>query len=522
MGPEKLAEILEKREEAIRMETEDPFYHGYEPEHWALADDLLATSQELLVLGGNRAGKSMWSSKRVVKTLVDVEKANVLCMHTTASTSVEQQQRMVWNFLPLEWKRAKKGRVTNLTFSHKNGFTEGSLVAPNESRCYFRNYSQNMEGGILEGSEWDLVVCDELVPLQHVESLRFRLVTRANKPTDRYPQGYPWRGLIITFTPIQGYSPTVKDYLQGAIAEKTEEADPDLLPGEQVPVVMQPVRKAAKIVFFHSIWNGYNDYGALKRTLEGETRSNILCRAYGVPSRQMEGMFPMFGSDHCVDEEQIPEKGTNYMVVDPSGARNWFIIWIRCTPEGRHYVYREFPPVEDSVDGIGIPGEWALPGKKIDGDKGPAQQSFGWSLKRYMDEIVKVEAGERITLRVMDSRFGSAPTPTKSGVVTLLEQMSDLGMHFEPSSGTQMEEGYAMINDALHYDKSEDLGPMNSPKLFISKKCRNVIFALSCYTGKDGKLAATKDPVDCIRYYLQASPACIEGMEGMLRSGQGY
>mgnify|MGYP001334414215 CR=1 FL=1 len=379
-----------------------------------------------------------------------------------------------------------------------------------------------MEGGILEGSEWDLVVCDELVPLEHVESLRFRLVTRANKPTKDYPNGYPWRGLLITFTPIQGYSPTVKDYLHGAITEKTAPCDPDLLKGEQAPVIMQPVRSAAKIVFFHSEWNGYNDYGALKKTLEGETRANILCRAYGLPTRQMEGMFPLFSSTHICKPGDIPKEGTNYMVVDPSGARNWFMIWVRCTPSGRHYVYREFPPVEAMVDGIGIPGEWAVAGKKVDGDKGPSQQSFGWSLARYLEEIQKLENGEPIMLRVMDSRFGAAPTVTKSGITTLLEEMSDLGMYFEPASGTLMEEGLAMINDALHWNRDDELGPMNAPNLYVSEECKNTVFALSSYTGKDGKMAATKDPIDCLRYYFQAQPACLEGMTGMVRSGGGY
>ena len=40
-------------------------------------------------------------------------------MHTTASTSVEQQQQYVWDNIPSEWKQAKKGKVTNLTFSKR-------------------------------------------------------------------------------------------------------------------------------------------------------------------------------------------------------------------------------------------------------------------------------------------------------------------------------------------------------------------------------------------------------------------
>ena len=44
--------------------------------------------------------------------------------------------------------------------------------------------------------------CDELVPLDVLETLRFRLVDRNGK-------------LAVTFTPVQGWSPTVADYLNG-------------------------------------------------------------------------------------------------------------------------------------------------------------------------------------------------------------------------------------------------------------------------------------------------------------------
>ena len=97
----------------ISQSNKDPFHHGIEPPHWKMADEEFAKTDELLVLGGNRSGKSTWASKRVVKCLNDIPEANVLCMHTTASTSIEQQQQLVWNFIPSEWKAAKK--VKSLT-----------------------------------------------------------------------------------------------------------------------------------------------------------------------------------------------------------------------------------------------------------------------------------------------------------------------------------------------------------------------------------------------------------------------
>jgi len=522
MGPESLMDLLIKREEAIQLEKKDPFHNGIEPPHWQMADDEFAKVDELLIMGGNRSGKSMYASKRVVKCLNDIPEANVLCMHTTASTSVEQQQQYIWNYIPSEWKQAKKGKVTNMTFSKKGGFTESCCVAPNGSRIFFRNYSQSLESGILEGSEWDMVWADELIPADFVISLRFRLTTRSKKPAPGYPNGYPWRGLLITFTPVTGYTPTVREFMQGATTDRWEWADPELLEREKVPVTMQPIRENARIVFFHSKWNKYNDYEALKRTLRSDPKTKILTRAYGLPTSVAGGMFPRFDSSHIVTDEQIPKKGTNYMVIDPSHGKNWVMIWVRVATDGKCYVYREWPSQVEPIEGVGMAGEWAVPGKKVDGDVGPAQQPFGFSLRKYKAEIEKLEGDEEIIVRIMDSRFGSAPTPTKSGMTTLIDQMGDLGMHFEPSVGARIEEGITMVNDLLDYNSDQEVDALNCPRLYVHKDCKNLRFALATWTGKDAKHGATKDFVDTLRYFCLSGPGYVNPEQGMLYSGGAY
>jgi hypothetical protein len=522
MGAEKLHELLVQREELIQQSIKDPFHHGIEPPHWKMADEEFAKCDEMLILGGNRSGKSAYASKRVVKCINDIPEANVLCMHTTASTSVEQQQQYVWDNIPSEWKQAKKGKVTNLTFSKKGGFTESCCVAPNGSRIFFRNYSQSLESGILEGSEWDLVWADELIPQDFIISLRFRLTTRAKKPAPNYPDGYPWRGLLVTFTPVTGYTPTVREFLQGAGTVKWDWADSELLKRERVPIIQQPLKDNARIIYFWSEWNKFNDYKQLKRTLQQDPKTKILMRAYGVPTRVQSGMMPKFGNDHVVSAEQIPEEGTNYHIVDPSHGKNWVMIWVRVAPDGKCYVYREWPSQIHPIDGIGMAGEWAVAGKKIDGDPGPAQQPFGWSFMRYKQEIEKLEEGEEITCRIMDSRFGASPTPTKSGVTTLIDEMGDIGLHFEPSVGARIEEGVSMINDLLDYDQDRDVGIDNSPRLFIHEDCKNLRFALSTWTGNDGKHGATKDFIDTLRYFCLAGPTYLDEDAGILQQGRGY
>lgn len=522
MGAEKLMEVLQQREDLIHGEKADPFHNGIEPPHWEIADEQFSQVDELVVLGGNRSGKSMWASKRVVKCINDIPEANVLCMHTTASTSVEQQQQYIYNFLPSEWKQAKKGKVTNLTFSKKGGFTESCCVAPNGSRIFFRNYSQNLDTGILEGSEWDLVWCDELVGVETINALRFRLTTRSRKPAPNYPDGYPWRGMMITFTPIAGYTPTIREYLQGARTVKWDWADPDLLENEKVPVVQQPLRENARVVYFHSKWNKYNDYDALKRTLKNDPRDKILTRAYGCVSKVSGGMFPRFGDGHIVSTEQIPEKGTNYMIVDPSHGKNWVMIWVRVAPDNKCYVYREFPSQVDPIEGVGMLGEWAVSGRLVDGDVGTAQQPLGFSLARYIKEIKQLEGEEEIFMRIMDSRFGASPTPTKSGMTTLIDQMADLEMFFEPSVGVKIEEGVTLINDLLDFNPEEEIDALNTPRLFVHEDCKNLRFALSVWTGQDGKRGASKDFVDVMRYFCLSAPTYLDQDAGVLHSGGHY
>lgn len=527
LGMDETMSLLEEREQLIEREKKDPFHHGFEPDHWAMADREFAKVDELVILGGNRSGKSFFASKRVMKLVNDIPDANVLCMHTTASTSIEQQQQYIYEFIPKEWKQAKKGKVTNMTFSKKGGFTESCLVAPNGSRVFFRNYSQNLDTGILEGSEWDLVWLDELCTIEHINSLRFRLTTRSSKPVQHpdhpeWMKGYPHRGMLITFTPVSGYTPTIREYMDGARTIESIDADPDLLPNSKVPVIMQPLKDNTRIVFFHSEWNKFNDYRALKRTLKHDSRQKILTRAYGLPTKIAGTLFPRWGSSHVVNSEQIPEEGTNYMVVDPSHGKNWVCLWIRVAVDGKCYVYREFPDQVTLIDGYGILGEWAIAGKHLDGDVGEAQNPLGFSLAKYKSIFEELEKDEDIFMRIMDSRFGSAPTPMKSGITTLIDQMADLGMFFEPSVGTRIEEGVALINDLLDYNEAEPISPENAPRLYVHEDCKNLRFALSIYTGKDGKTGKVKDFVDCCRYFCLSGANYIDTDSGVIHAGGTY
>ena len=498
VGMEKTAEILELREDKILAESLDPYRHGFEPEHWKDADSLLKDKQEILVLGGNRAGKTEWMAKRVIQTLVNKDKAMVWCLHTTQKSSIQMQQNVVWKYMPPELKNCKKTKVTNIAYSQKNGFSEESFILPNGSQCVFMNYAQKRD--VIEGGECDLIWCDELVPLDWVETLRYRLVTRRGK-------------LAITFTPIAGYSQVVKEFVAGSKFTKTLPAtilDKDTYyvggcPKGHMPYMAQCHRNNGAAIWFHSQLNPYNPFDELVKQLDGKNIYEKKIRAYGWADNTVGNQFPRFGENHIVKHDMIPAEGTNYMVVDPAGARNWFMIWARVDNDGNIYVYREFPDISY--------GDWALPSEKADGKEGMAQRNgAGMGIDDIKKLIDTLEGNEEILERYIDPRAGATQAVGKDGgtsVIELLDSGED-PMYFAPAAGVAIEQGVAMINDLLAYDINQPLSPLNQPKLYISDKCQNLIYSLKEWTNADGDKGATKDPIDCLRYLVVMSPEFVD------------
>src|SRR5215510_10292927 len=489
-NPDGVREYLLKRNELIELEVGDPFRYGYRPPVWGLVEEELGDGQrEILITGGNRASKSEYAGRKAVEVLEGGEKRRVWCLQTTEANSVEMQQPIVWKYIPFEYKGMKKGQVVNISYTQKNGFSENKFIMPNGSECVFRNYAQDIT--VVEGGDCDLIWCDELVPLSWIETLRYRLVTRGGI-------------LLITFTPIEGYSPAVKEFLDGARTVKWEWAE---LLGEKVPRVQRSVRRGSSIVYFHSEDNPFGGYETMKRTLESAPRSEIKTRAYGIPTRAIVARFPKFReSVHVIEAKKVPREGSRYMFTDPASARNWFMVWVLVDSRGRHFVYREWPCEGSYIPGVGDPGPWAeADGRRADGRAGSGQSSYGWGLERYAGEIKRVESEgreepEEVVCRWMDSRFGNTPNLRADAATTVIEECALLDLSFAPAPLDPIDEGISLVNSLLDFDE----GDGKEAKLYISEACKAVIFALKVWTGKDEKLGACKDPIDCLRYMALA------------------
>jgi len=565
-GAEIIAELLSARAKAVRDSLADPLRYGFELPHWADADELLNHSIALIIFGGNRAGKSEYAAKRLVRTLMRYDGAVCWCLHESEETSIATQQKLVWKYLPPEI-RAQNNRANALfkiRYSVAGGFTEGKVVFPNRSELYFLTYKQ--DPGAYEG--WEIGAtqesvlgawADENMPLPWFQTLEGRALSRAAK-------------FVWTYAPVKGLTPAMKAIvgnsahtLRSRAAELlADRVNVPGLPRGHMPYIQVPRYPRGRVIYFHSDLNPFGKhYTQIKDKYGGASSATIEQRAYGYARDTGWRAFPHFGEWNIVAPGNIPAEGTNYMLTDPAGARNWFSVWWRVTPgnPADHYIYREWPDYARY-------GEWAVTAQnpnKFDGEPGPAQNPLGYGVEEYkrlfqreetiivprpvaelvggvwseprermLDDLLKrhvKQPQQRVVIkravmdgnleplredireRQIDPRAGRNQHAAERGGTCLIDKLLESQKHpvtgevtgppmlFHPASGVQIDEGINMINSLLFWDREQPMDPiLNSPRLFVSEDCFNVRWALDNWTGRDGEHGACKDPVDLIRY----------------------
>jgi hypothetical protein len=251
-SPEVAADkLLRMRAKELDAELADPLHNGYEPPIWHVCDALLGftfcydrpflrkcrkafgakdevTDREvwddfcrrmlkclgyerpvkaLLILGGHRSSKSEYPAKRSMMMVAEKPHARICAFHMSDPRSVTDQQPLFWKYMPIEWQIQIATVTTYIKYKNKTGFSENSFITPNGAMVYFLNYQQNKDVAF-EGKEMDLACPDELIPVDWVEDIILRLATRAGK-------------MIPTFTPKNGYTPTVKIFCDSATIVRT-------------------------------------------------------------------------------------------------------------------------------------------------------------------------------------------------------------------------------------------------------------------------------------------------------------
>jgi len=491
MAPDELIDLHSIYHEAIENAEKDPYHYGFRLPHWSKAEEQLKEVNEILALGGNRSGKTQWGAFSVVRAAIENPKSEIFCFSQTSEVSIRQQQSAVWDWLPENLKTKQTSANTYISYKKKTGFTDSSLILPNGSQIIFKTYSQYQNNPtILEGAElgsrnpvWHNIgvwLDEYLLGPELINTLRFRLATRNSK-------------MLVTFTPIDGWTEVIKEYLDGATIIESRPAE--LLGGELVPYVQRSNSKKLKasVHYFHSQDNVFGGYERIKETLIGKTREEILIRAYGVPMKSHATRFPKFNKVvNVVPPDKIPTNNiTRYHVIDPAGAKNWFMCWIAVDETGTFWVYREWPGVD-----VGDWAEWKG-GKWM---PGPGSKGQGFGIRDYIDTIQEMEGEEEIFERLIDPRLGAAKYQVQDGSSSIIEDLNESGMVCIPAPGLDIDDGLQALIGKMSWDSSKPLDSVNRPRFYVSSDCENIIQALSEYTGEGGLKEAWKDPIDVCRY----------------------
>jgi len=524
----------------------DPLRYGWEPSTWKMARRVLAEIREeqptgvlqVLIMGGWRSTKTEFCSKMFMETMVEKPGSRGWFLQQTEEASKTRQQPRLWKYFPSEWQNIETGRLkrgvnTKLFFSQGSGFANNMFVLPNIGRdgrgseAEGKFYAAKEEA--MQGEELDIAWADELIPAGMVKTLLGRLFNRNGL-------------LLVSFTPIQGFTDTVKLWMEGAEIKHgipcgqgvVEWADAELLPvrdedgnvtgHERVPVVLRCEDPLKVVLWFHTKDNPYGNYPGLVKLLRNSNRDKILTEAYGIAVKKFGAVFQFREANIISDaarEEMLTRarEYTCYMVMDPAGtgaARNPFMQWWFVARNGQKICVREWPQPDDYIPGVGQDrGVWALDGvgddeerggSGADGRRGPGQEWFGFGLEGFSEEIARVEKELGITPheRYMDSRAANSTTMTSDGAVTLIQMWEALpaphSLYFLPAAGRQNTETGETWKIMIQ-TKLEVSAKLNAPEIMVCACCRNTVDALKNWTGVDKERGARKDPVDAVKYF---------------------
>ena len=496
IDPKLLADLHRAHEGRIKAAEEDPLRHGFDLSGWSRIRQAISQYDEVITFGGNRSGKTTGCAKMLMEAVTQNEDGHLVCFSQNQDTSVKVQQAAVWEMMPKEFKRKTKSIEGYINFSMQNGFTGSSFIFPDtRTRVDFKTYTQFTNNQtILEGFEFGFkepkslnigAWLDEyLGDAALVNTLRFRLATRDSK-------------MLLGFTPIDGYTPFVAEYLKGAETLKTRRAE---LLGRDVPVQQYSPERDAGIVYLHSDENPFGGYDRIAKDLKTASEDTIMVRAYGLPTKSMTSLVPNFSPEINVLSSEpnkygqvFPDKEslTWYQVVDPAFARNYVSIWAGVSEDEEIFIRREWPDRETY-------GEWALFGDPK-WRYGPAAKKIGYDVQKYCElfEEIEDELGIEVTERIGDSRFFAKENENNTDLFT---SFYDYGFSFLPSDGQTEMVGTTALDDWFFYNPDYEIDEANRPRCYVHKDCGNLIESIVSYNSNGKNDEALKDFFDALRY----------------------
>jgi hypothetical protein len=223
-------------------------------------------------------------------------------------------------------------------------------------------------------------------------------------------------------------------------------------------------------------------------------------RKSGAPLSGGGKVYPTFNRDiHVVKDYQINPDWPIFQVADPHAARPTFTIWAQLTPQGRLFIFEEWPSARDG-------------------------KNYETITERTLDIPRECETWDRIEMlykiknsnitRIGDPNRMADPNPYSG--LTLQGEYKKHGYDFKLNVNDDLTLGHRIVSEWLFCDElrltanPNDVGAL--PKLFICERCVNTIHAMRGYSFKVGRRQNSsvsenveqkyKDPADCVRYLI--------------------
>ena len=107
---------------AIKNAQDDPLKYGFRMPHWDYADQCLTgedQTDELVVLGGNRSGKTIYGARTIIRAALDNPGSLIFAFAQNAEVSIRQIQGAVYDWLPPELRRKQTTEGAYISFKRK-------------------------------------------------------------------------------------------------------------------------------------------------------------------------------------------------------------------------------------------------------------------------------------------------------------------------------------------------------------------------------------------------------------------
>lgn len=460
----------------------------------------------------HNSSKSNYGARTVVRAAYENPNSIIYCFAQDAHASVVIQQKYVYQYLPPECKKTVRTDKAYAKYSSKNGFTGDSLIIPcrngGYSEIFFSTYSQF----ISNRAKFEGLEVGSRTPKWHNIGFWFDEYLESGDlyNTMLYRLGRRNAKILVTFTPIDGYTPFVAQTLKNSVVTRTMPTNELVFPGEDDPksveIVREDTSRGIGVVYFPTEFNPWGGFEAMCKMHSHKSVGERLTRFYGIPVKSMTTLFPLFSTDVNVlsSEENrhgmaFPDVTTDsfcrYQVIDPAGRRNYAILWAAVNQEGEIFIYREWPDYDTY-------GEWAVFGAGAGGEgkwiAGPAAKKIGLNVEGYSTLFKQLE-DEPVYERMVDSRYAANEGNIGTDLFADFANC-DPPLYVVPTDGQIEDKGLTKLDDWFSYNPNVDIDSANRPRCFVHESCKNLINALINYAAQGKRDEALKDFIDCLRY----------------------